>query len=103
MVMCIISSIQLEAIQEAEDGTLCISLFHPVPIPPCRGAVVNLGKDRLSLLIDTIYGTSPEGLRDADSIWTNTPWMMVPSSDDFRSNTLGRALKRGGADRACQS
>ena len=37
------------------------------------------------LVLDTIYVTSTEGPRDADSIRTKTPWMMVPSSEDFRS------------------
>ncbi len=49
--MCIISSVRFEAIQEAEDGTLGISLFHPVPVPPLRGAVANLGKDGFHLFI----------------------------------------------------
>ena len=49
--MCIIRSVGFKTIQEAEDRTLGITLFHPVPVPPRGGAVTNLGKDGFCLSI----------------------------------------------------
>jgi hypothetical protein len=51
--MCIICSVGLKTIQETEDHTLGITLFHPVPVPPRGGAVAHLGEDGFCLSIRT--------------------------------------------------
>ena len=65
-----------------------------------EGQWPTLVKIDFAYLLDTMYVTSTKGPQDADLIQTNTPWMIVPSSDDFRSKYSWRSIEtpQGGRD-----
>ncbi len=92
-IICIICSILFKAFQEAEDGTLGITLFHPVPVPPLRGAVADLGKDGFCLSIGH-HICDVHGRSSGCGLYTyKTPWMMVPLSEDLRSKYSCRSFE----------